>query len=173
MANIQVNRLTNLNIYMNGQSMIGRAEEVNLPEIKHKLAEHKALGMIGTVELWSGIDKMEASIKWNSFYADAYSVAANPFRTVSIQGRGSMEVYNAAGRVAQQPVVIYLTGQFKNVPGGNFKQHDNVEITSQMTVTYMKVEINRQEIVEIDVLSNIYKVNGEDMLAEYRANLGA
>ena len=32
--------------------------------------------------------------------------------------------------------------------------------------------IDGEEIVEIDVINNIYKVGGEDLLAERRQNLG-
>lgn len=172
MSNINVNRLTNANIYVDGRSYLGRAEEVNLPDLKHKLSEHKALGMIGVVELWSGIEKLEASIKWNSFYADAMKKFANPFRALNLQVRSSLEVYTSQGRTAQQPVVVFLTGQPKNFPGGNFKQHDNVEAQSEMTITYMKTVINGETIMEFDVLANIFKVGGVDIMEQYRANLG-
>lgn len=173
MANkIQINRLTNANIYLDGNSLLGRAEEVNLPVIKHKMADHKALGLVGVAEFWAGIDKLEAKIKWNSFYLDAMKKAANPFAASNIQVRSSLEVYGASGRLEEQPVVCYMTAMYKDFPMGNFKQHDNVELESNLSVTYCKLVINGTEVMEIDVLANIYKVDGVDMLANYRANLG-
>ena len=68
--------------------------------------------------------------------------------------------------------MCYMTAMYKDFPMGNFKQHDNVEAESNLSVTYCKLVINGVEISEIDVLANIYKVNGVDMLANYRANLG-
>jgi ferredoxin--NADP+ reductase len=41
MSKIKINKLTNANVYMNGVNLLGRAEEVQLPQIKHKMAEHK------------------------------------------------------------------------------------------------------------------------------------
>lgn len=169
---IQVNRLTNANVYLNGNSLLGRAEEVNLPAIMHKMVEHKALGMVGTAEFFSGIDKMEATFKWNSFYADVMKATANPTKSVKLQVRSSLEVYTSEGRTEEQPVVCFFTAQFKSVPTGNFKQHDNVELQSTAAVYAMRLEINGEEIVEVDVLSNIFKVAGEDILATYRQNLG-
>ena len=64
MSKIEINKLTNANVYMNGINLLGRAEEVQLPQIKHKMAEHKALGMIGSAEFFAGIDKLECKIKW-------------------------------------------------------------------------------------------------------------
>lgn len=169
---IQVNRLTNANVYLNGVNMLGRAEEVTLPAIQHKMAEHKALGMVGVAEFFTGIDKMEATFKWNSFYPDVMKATANPTKSVKLQVRSSLEVYTAEGRTEQQPVVCFLTGQFKSVPMGNFKQHDNVELSSTVSIYSIRLEINGEEIVEVDVLANIFKVEGVDILATYRQNLG-
>jgi|ERR1044072_3627071 P2 family phage contractile tail tube protein len=170
---IKINRLTNANVYMDGKSFLGKAEEINLPAIKHMMSEHKALGMVGKMEFWSGIDKMEAKIKWNSFYPDALKKMADPTTAIQLQVRGSLEEYAAQGRVSQQPVVMFLTVMAKDFPMGSFKQHDNVESETNLSVTYSRMEINREAIVEIDVLANIYKVNGVDILAQYRQNIGA
>ena len=40
MSKIKINKLTNANVYLNGVNLLGRAEEVQLPQIKHKMAEH-------------------------------------------------------------------------------------------------------------------------------------
>ena len=45
MSKIEINKLTNANVYLDGVNLLGRAEEVQLPQIKHKMAEHKALGI--------------------------------------------------------------------------------------------------------------------------------
>ena len=71
MAKIEINRITNANIYLDGANLLGRAEEVKLPDVSMTMQEHKALGMVGKVELPAGFDKMEGEIKWNSFYRDA------------------------------------------------------------------------------------------------------
>lgn len=170
---LKVNRLTNANVYLNGNNLLGQAAEINLPEIKHMMSEHQALGMVGKVELFAGIDKMEAKIKWNSFYADTIKSVANPTVALQLQCRGNVETYEAAGRTDQKAAVCYFTGFAKNIPTGNFKQHDNVELETMFTVTYVKLEIGAVVLYELDVLSNTFKVNGVDILADYKANIGA
>jgi uncharacterized protein len=170
---IQVNRITNANVYMDGESYLGRAEEVKLPEVSAMMTDHKGLGLIGKFELPSGIDKMEGSIKWNSLYQDAFTKIANPFVAVSLQVRANLDVYNAQGRVEQKALVVFMTVMFKKFPGGMFKPHDNAEFDTSFTCQYMKTVIDGDELLEVDVLSNIYKVAGVDQLAAYRDNLGA
>jgi uncharacterized protein len=172
MAAITNNRLTNANVYIDGVSQLGKAEEVNLPDITFMLSEHKSLGSIGKVELFSGIDKMEATIKWNAFYSDVFKEFANPRKALKLQLRSSLETYDSSGLVSEVSCVAYLTVLVKNFPAGNFKQHDNVEATSKLTCTAYKLEIDGEEIVEYDALANIYSVNGVDVFANYRSNLG-
>lgn len=173
MAKAEVNRCTNANIFLDGGSLLGKAEEVMLPTVKHKLAEHKALGLVGSFELFSGIDKMEMKIKWNSFYADVYRKISDPTKALSFQIRASVETYSGgAGRIAEVPLVVYVTAFSKDLPLGNFKQHDNVELETNFTVTAYKLELDGEVLTEADVLANIFKVNGVDILANYRANTG-
>lgn len=169
---IEVKRLTNANVYVDGQSQLGKAEEVNLPDITFMLSEHKAVGMIGKQELFSGIDKMEATIKWNSFYVDVMKKFAKPRGVLKIQVRSSLETYNSDGLASEVPCVAYLSGYPKNFPAGNYKQHDNVESTSKMTCMSYKLEIDGEVVVDYDSLSNIYIVDGVDQFATYRNNIG-
>jgi P2 family phage contractile tail tube protein len=172
MGQIQVNRLTNGNIYIDGNSRFGQIEEVTLPEVKTVFADHKALGMNGKVELPSGIDKMTSKMKFNSVYPNTMAIVGDPFTSHSFQFRGNLETYNGSTRTAQQPYVVYMEGTFRNYQSGNVKQHENVEIEAELNVTYVKVEVNGVLIMEVDTLNNIMNVNGVDLLATYRANLG-
>lgn len=173
MGSISVNRMTNANVYVNGASQLGKVEEINLPDITFMLSEHKALGMIGKFELFSGIDKMECTIKWNAFYRDVLTQFSDPRKALKLQVRSSLETYNSEGLLTEVACVAYLTGQPKNFPAGNFKQHDNVEASSKMTLTAYKLEIDGLPVVEFDALANIYMVDGKDIFATYTKNIGA
>jgi P2 family phage contractile tail tube protein len=128
--------------------------------------------MVGAVEFPSGIEKLESKIKWNSFYADTLKKIGNPTQVLSWQIRGSLESYNSGGKTGEVPVVIFMKASCKDLPMGNFKQHDNVELESNLSVYYAKLEINGEPISEIDVLANIHKVGGQDILGAYRQNIG-
>lgn len=172
MAAIQVNRTTNANVYLNGNSLLGKVSEATAPTLKTKFADVEALGMVGSLELPTGLDKLELKLKFNAIYADVLAAASNPFQTQEIQIRGSIETYTTAGRVAQVPSVIYVRGTFKDNALGNFKQHANVDLGADMNVIAIKHEIDGRTVTDIDVLANIWKVNGVDILAQYRQNIG-
>ena len=137
------------------------------------MAEHKALGMVGSAEFFSGIDKMECKIKWNALYPEVLLATSNPFLSTMIQVRASLETYNGTGRISEVPATAFLIGTFKEFPLGTLKPHDNAEYETTMSVTYAKLIVDGVEIFEIDVLENIYKVNVVDMLSQYKKNTGA
>ena len=173
MPQIAINRITNANVYVNGNSLLGKVEEIKLPDVNVIFQEHKALGMVGKIELPAGIDKLEGEIKWNSFYEDVSATVANPFRSVQLQCRSSIESYGGQGRLTELEMVTFLTVMFKKNALGSFKQHDNVETSSSFTATYVKQVIAGRDKIEIDVLANIFRVSGQDVLANYRRNTGA
>ncbi len=157
---------------MDGVNHIGRAEEISLPELGYVMAEQKPLGLFAKFDLPSGLDKMMAKIKWGSFYPDVLVKVASPFKASSIQVRSSVETWEAGGRTAETPMVTYMTATFKKFPGSTFKQHENPEPESELNVLYFKQVIGGRELVEIDVLANIFKIDGVDQLAQFRANIG-
>lgn len=171
MAN-QTNQIINANIYVDGTNMLGRASEVDAPEVMAKMNEYKSLGLIGSFELPTGFDKLEMRIKWNAFYQDVAAKFINPFKKISIQVRSSLEEWQGGERVSQLPVVIYATCQSKGFPMGKFKQQENVELESKLSCTHVRMEIGGVEVLEIDLQNNIFKVDGVDQMAEYRANIG-
>lgn len=169
---ISVNRITNAGIYLEGGSLLGKAEEINLPDVTAKMEEHKALGMVGVIELFAGFDKMEGDVKWSSFYRDVMVKTANPFKFLALQVRSSVETYASQGRTDEKPLTTFLTVAFKGNSAGKFAQHKNAEFPSKFAVHYIKQVFDDNDIFEFDAFANIYKVDGVDQLANYRANIG-
>lgn len=169
---IEINRITNANIYIAGNNLLGRASEIKLPDISMIMQEHKALGMVGKIELPAGFDKLEGEIKWNSFYRDVMLTAGNPYKALALQCRSSVDRYNSQGRVDEIPLVTHLTIMFKKNPLGTFKQHENPDFSSSFSCTYVKQVVDGEDLLELDYLANIFRVGGIDQLSNYRSNIG-
>ena len=173
MPPVTVNRLQEANVYLSGNSLLGQTSEIKLPEVVHKYSDHKALGMASEIELWSSLQKMDAEFKFNSYYPDTMAKCADPFTAFDIQVRSSLRTFGAGGAVtSEKPVVIYLKGTWKQGATGEFKQGDPSDINAKMAVKYMRQVVDGREVLEVDVLANIFKVDGVDVLAQYRQNLG-
>ena len=172
MAATKNNRITNANVYLDGENFLGMVEEINMPEVKFKNSDYKALGMFGTAQFTSGIDKIEFKMKNNSIY-EKIITKCNPFGSVSVQIRGHLENWEGSNLAGNQAVVCYLRAAPQNIPGFGFKQQDNVESESNYNVYAYKMSVGGKVLVDIDILANVFILNGVDLLAAYRANLGA
>jgi uncharacterized protein len=170
--NIQINSLTNANIYIDGAGLLGRAEEIEIPNPRHKMIDYKGLGMAGTAELWAGVEKLDSRIKWVSFDSETLSLAASPFQTHSFQVRGNLEQYTSQGRTVQLPVVYLMTGVFKDAGSPTFRQHRMVETTSVVSIYHCELYVSGVQIYLYDVFANMYVVGGVDQLSTFRSNLG-
>lgn len=169
---LDINKCTNANVYIDGTSHLGKCEEITLPDVSPKMAEHKALGMIGEFELPTVLQKMSAKFKWNAIYKNLMIQTFDFYRASRYMIRASIETWEGGSRTAQQPCVIYMTGTWKKNGGLVFKPGDNVETETELNVTAYKMEINNEEIIDIDVLTNVWRVYGVDQLAQFRVNLG-
>jgi uncharacterized protein len=170
--NIQINSLTNANIYIDGTGLLGRAQEIEIAQPKHRMIDYKGLGMAGTAELWAGVEKLESRIKWTSFDAETLTTAASPFSSHQFQARGNLEQYTSQGRIAELPVVYLMTGVFKDAGNPIFRQHQMVETTTSISVYHCELYVGGVQIYLYDVFANIYVVGGVDQLATFRSNLG-
>jgi phage contractile tail tube protein, P2 family len=170
----EINKITNANVYLDGTaSLIGRAGELTLPELSVATTEHKALGMFGTLELPAGLEAMTCEVKWTGFYADHLRAAANPFASHKLQVRGSLETWTAEGRTREVPVVWLMTATWKVAKLGVLKPQENGEFDDELSVSQVKVTHDGAPVCEIDVFNNIWIVNGVDVLARWRLNIGA
>jgi len=163
---IQIKKISNANVYKRGVSFVGKAKEVTLPDVAFVVNEYKSLGLFGTAKLPDGLEAMEATFNWGALYPEVLSEAANPYKSVPLQIRAAQETFNSFGRVATEPVLIDIAGTFSKFPLGAFKPGEALSCETVMQVSYFKMTIGKQIVAECDVLANIYRVNGQNLLSE-------
>jgi len=169
---LTVTKVMDANVYVNNTSKHGQASEITCPDVSYKMDDFQALGLVGTPKYFSGLEAMEATIKWTYPDNDAQIALANPFQPVELMIRSNKMVLENDAVVDNQPVTIYLRALPTKHPGGSFKAKEAVEVEHTFAVNRYKLEVNGEEIIEIDVPNNIFRIGGEDILSDYRTNLG-
>ena len=169
---MDISKVYNARIYLNDIDLIGEAKEVDLPKIKPKFTDIGGLGLYGEAEVPIGMDKMEARLLMNSIYPEFLKVVSNPRKAAKIIVRSSISGFNQDGVAYEKPLKAELRGFFKESDAGKFKQGEGTEAEATMTVFYFRLEVDGELITEIDVFNNIYKVGEEDILKDFRTNLG-
>ncbi len=65
-----------------------------------------------------------------------------------------------------------MRGRHKTISMGDASKGDNNQISVTTTLSYFKLIVDGEEVIERDVPGFIFKVRGKDRLAERRAALG-
>lgn len=165
--------ITNLNGFINGNTLIGKMKKVKLPAVKQTMVKAENLGIYGSPQYPGGINELECTITWASIYEDVAQIVGNPFNMINFQFRGSIEDWGPSGRTEETPLVILVNGHSEENQIGEFSKKEASTQETKLSCEYVKVTIGGKEIVEIDVHANIWKAGGVDLLSNWRANLGA
>ena len=172
MPNIEISKVDNGRVYIDGNDCIAKIEEVDLPKVKFKFEDAKAMGLYSDVEFPTGLDKMESKLKVNSIYGSLVAIFADGFKAHTVIVRASQKKLTQEGVSSEVPLKAELRGFFKESDTGNIKGRAGAEGEATMSVIYYKLEIDGEEILEIDVFNNIYKVLREDKLSDFKSNIG-
>ncbi len=170
MANLHV--IKGANVYLEGESRLGQASQFVLPNVTQAMTEFKGLGMIGVISLPLGLDKIEATLKWAGPYYDAKALLADPHTVRTLMLRGSIDVYDATGRIDERPVLAEVRAMGAEEQGGTYSMGENSDYESKLNVLYYELKMEGKPLVKVDLVNIIYEVAGKDQLGGYKANLG-
>lgn len=163
-------KLFNSNVYLDDVNHLGKANEVEVPKITEKTTEHQTLGMIGPVELFAGVEKLEMKIKLSGYHKDLLD-QMSPTSANKITVRAAQHEYADSSVSGTQQVRFTCIGRRKELAPSALKAGEgDAEIS--FALDYAKLVVDDEEIYEIDIPNYIYRVKGKDILADVRNALG-
>jgi P2 family phage contractile tail tube protein len=168
---MQISKLTHCNVYLAGVSHVGKFSEVTVPEVKHKAQDHKSGDMIGTRRVSGPLEAMECTLKADGFYPDFHIQACDPDTELKLQVRCNLKTYSG-GKAQDVPVSMDLVCWCSSNKVGTLQSQDYAKPEYKMEVSYFCLTVDGAEVQCIDVDNAVHRVNGEDLLAQFRTNLG-
>ncbi len=169
---VVINQVSNASVYIDGNSLLGKAKTAKTPEFEVEFAEHDNLGLFAKLKLPHKVNALEGEITWDGFYPEVAAVASNPFKNHQIMIRANVQVFNAQGQATEVSLVTTMTVAFSKVNLGEYKK-EPTEYPMTYQVYEIKQVIDGKEVLYFNAFSNQYRVAGEDILQKYRANIGA
>lgn len=168
------NLLKDANVYIEGQDYLGKGN-VELPDISQMVEEHQSMSLAGTMEIPNvgHVQNMEGNLQFNSYDPDAMRRLYDPSVAHSIDVRASVQRYNTGnGQMEEIPIKVVMKAFFKTRSYPTWEESTTEGPQFTYNAMYYKETMNGEEILEVDPWNKIYRVNGEDKLAQERANLG-
>lgn len=164
-------KLKDLNLFANGDSWQGQVQSVSLPTLSRKIEEWRGGGMEGTVGIDMGIDGL-MTCEWTvggliAAMFDNYGTSRIDADLLRMTGS-----YESDDDQEVVPVEVVMRGRHTEIDMGDAQSGENTEHSVISTLSYYKLVINGSTVIEVDIPGYVFKVNGEDRLAERRAALG-
>lgn len=157
-------------MYRSGNKLIGFTGEVELPAVTMITDTLEGAGTGGNMDVpVIGLtDNMEVQVPYMAITKDMMSMA-NPNQAADLTLRGAIQGTDpATGKIAYAPIAISMRGIVKEINPGTVKAGAKMESNIALTLSYYKITIDGETILEIDKLNGIFVVNGEDVLKDVR-----
>jgi P2 family phage contractile tail tube protein len=157
-------------LFNDGNSYQGIVEEIKLPKLSRKMDGYRGGGMSGEAKIDLGQNALEAEVICGGLVAQMFQqYAAAKIDAVMLRFAGSYQEDQTGQTLA---VEVVMRGRWEEIDPDNAKGGDKTKFTGKAALTYYKETIAGKETLEIDIVNMIEKVNGVDMLAEHRKNIG-
>lgn len=162
-------KINEYNVYLDGTKMIGVAASSTLPEVNMKTSTVEGVGVGGELDspTIGQFESMEQEVQFNTLYSSAIDML-NPLTVVNLTFRAAQQVYDKTGGYSFKSLRIVEMGRVKKFNPGKIEKGEGMEATVTLELTYVMVEVDGTQLLEIDKLNGVYKVNGVDMLADVR-----
>ena len=165
-------KLKKMNLFNEGNSYLGETGEVTLPKLGRKFEDWRGGGMSGNIKWDAGLSDDMIEFAWKLGGIDPLVIGQYAAATVSAIGLRFAGSYQRDDTGETTALEIVVRGRHEEIDLGNAKAGDDTELSIKTIWSYLKITIDGQEYIEIDIPNMIEKVKGVDMLAEHRKNFG-
>lgn len=163
-------KLKDFNLFGDGNNWQGEIPSLTLPELARSMESYRGGGMDGPIEIDMGQELIEFNWNAGGMIAEIFHEYGTPIHDANLlRFAGSYESDETAEVI---PVEIVVRGRHKTIAMGDAEGGSNNQIAVTTTCTYYKLVVNGEELLEIDLPGNVFRVRGEDRLAQRRRALG-
>ena len=165
-------KLKLMDLFNEGNSYLGQTGEVTIPKLVRKLEDWRGGGMNGNVKIDLGLGDDTTEFNWKLGGIDELILeqfGAQTVDAIMLRFNGS---YQRDDTGATSALEIVVRGRHEEIDFGNQKQGDDTETSIKTIWSYYKLSIDGVTKIEIDIPNMIKIVNGVDLMAKHRANIG-
>lgn len=163
-------KLRNFNMFGDGVSYMGQAGEITLPKLARKMEAWRGGGMAGEIES----DMGQELLTMEHTYGGLMRPILEQYGTLKHDGvqLRFAGAYRSDDSDKSEAVEIVVRGRHKEIDMGSAKMGGETAFKVSTSLSYYKLTWNGEDVIEIDVLANVFKIKGVDLLADERKAIG-
>ncbi len=165
-------KLINFAVYNEGAELLGVAD-ATLPSLEYMTDSVSGAGIAGELDspVVGHFKSMSVGLKFRTITGNVAELAAP--RAHQLDLRGSIQMYDSAsGTYIPTPVKVVVMASPKKAALGKFDVGKPQDSETELEISYLKMWLDGQEVVEIDKYNYLCVIDGVDYLAAVRDNLG-
>ncbi len=163
-------KIKNFNLFNDGQNYVGQVAEVVLPKLTAKMEEWRGGGMDGPVDVDLGMEKL--TMEWTAGGIIKQVLAQYGTLThngVLLRFAGALQSDDLEEVKALE---IVVRGRHSEIDMGTAKAGDDTAMKVTSSLSYYKVTLDGEDLIEIDLINFVKRVGGKDLMDPFRLALG-
>ncbi|CAN0621023.1 conserved protein of unknown function [Burkholderia multivorans] len=163
-------KLKGFNLFQNGENFVGQIAEVTLPKLTRKMEDWQGSGMSGPIKVDFGNEGIQMEWTAGGFMKSVlkqYGITKHDGVLLRFAGG-----YRAEDADGEDAVEIIVKGRHSEIDPGTAKAKEDTAFKVTTVASYYKLSVNGEELIEIDFINMIEKINGTDLLASLRTAIG-
>lgn len=163
-------KLKGFNLFQNGENFVGQVTEVTLPKLTRKMEDWQGGGMSGPIKVDFGQEGIQLEWTCGGFMRAVlgqYGITKHDGVLLRFAGG-----YQAEDSTAVDSVEIVVKGRHSEIEPGTARAKEDTAFKVTTVASYYKLSINGEDVIEIDFINMIEKINGNDLLAALRKAIG-
>jgi len=165
-------KVVGYNIYNEGEKLMGRQAETELPNFEAMTTTLSGAGILGEMESpnTGHFGSMELPIAFRTLTEEAARLQEPRAHTLTL--RADQDSYDVTGGVEKHRALkIVVRGFPKAFESGKLNSGNPTDTKVTLEISYIKIEHDGTTLIELDKFNYIFIVNGKDYLQEVRNNI--
>ncbi|VWD61445.1 major tail tube protein [Burkholderia lata] len=163
-------KLKGFNLFQNGENFVGQVVEVTLPKLTRKMEDYQGGGMSGPIKVDFGQEGIQLEWTCGGFMRSVLGqYAITKHDGVLLRFAGG---YQSEDSTSVDAIEIVIRGRHSEIDPGTAKSKEDTAFKVTTVASYYKLSVNGLDVIEIDFVNMIEKVNGNDLFAALRNAIG-
>lgn len=163
--------LNNFNTYAGGKKYVGVSSETTLPTFESLTETLEGAGIAGDIEeaVVGCFGSLESETSFQNIGKEYFNFLK---QTDAVTYRGSMQILDTETQTNSfQNITVVTKGRVKSFELGTLKRGGKGEAKIVRELTYVKVIIDSETMLELDKFNMIWKLDGVDLLQKVRSQI--
>lgn len=163
--------LTNFTAWEDAVNFLGIVD-VELPSFESLSESIRGAGIAGEYDavVKGHFGAQKVKINWKTVTPE--SATLNEPKVFALDFRGNQQIFEPLNGYIDQDVAVKTRCVPINYTPGKFGVAAGTETANEFEVHYIKLIVGGKTLIEYDKFNFVYVVNGNDVMASVRANLG-